>query len=694
MSEVRQGRGTRGAAGVAEVLSRPLPHRGRGRLRRASRSPMLWTMEPDSASPPSAEDPALRPGPLERPLALDATTMRALGHLTVDAVVELLTAGDTPVLRRATAAEMAARVPATLPEAPASFEALLETLRRDVLPFMGRHGHPGFFAFVPSAATFPGALGDFIAAALNIFAGNWLVSAGPSRLEQVVLEWFRGWVGYPPESAGVLVSGGSAANLTALACARESLLGAMTDRAVLYLSDQAHSSLARAARTLGFRPDQVRVLPSDADCRLPPAALVAAIQADAEAGRQPLCVVASAGTTNTGAVDPLAEIADICRQHRLWLHVDGAYGGFAAVTDEGRARLAGIERADSITLDPHKWLFQPYECGCLLVRDGRLLRRAFEIAPDYLKDNAVRAGEVNYADLGLQLTRSARALKVWLSLSYFGAAAFRAAITRAMDLAAYAERRIAASETLELVSPASLGIVGFRRRGAPGEDEAAVAARNAALIAGLEATGQALVSSTRLRGRYTVRLCVLSHTSGADEVDRVLGWFATATVTPAPAAAPTEDPCATVEDGWLGPPQISVDELRTLATFAGLSDELLGRVAAWARAESVAAGTPIVRRWDLARDFYVLLGGVASVERDGKVVDELRPGDHFGEVAALDWGASYSYSRTATVTAASAVKLLILGPSHLALLVRLAPPFAARLRAVAGERLANLAAGH
>lgn len=650
---------------------------------------MLPGMEPDRSSPESAA----RPGPLERPLALDADTMRSLGHLTVDAVVELLTAADAPVLRRSTAGEMAARVPATLPEAPTSFEALLEVLRRDVLPFMGRHGHPGFFGFVPSAATFPSALGDFIAAALNIFSGNWLVSAGPSRLEQVVLEWFRRWVGHPPESAGVLVSGGSAANLTALACARESLLGAMTERAVLYLSDQAHSSLARAARTLGFRPDQVRVLPSDARFRLPPAALVAAITADAQAGRQPLCVVATAGTTNTGAVDPLAEIADICREHRLWLHVDGAYGGFAAVTDEGRARLAGIERADSITLDPHKWLFQPYECGCLLVRDGRLLRRAFEIAPDYLKDNAVRAGEVNFADLGLQLTRSSRALKVWLSLSYFGAAAFRAAIARAMDLAAYAERRIAASDALELVSPASLGIVGFRRRGAPGEDEAVIAARNAALIAGLEATGQALVSSTRLRGRYTVRLCVLNHTSGADDVDRVLDWFASASVPLAPAAAPAEDPGATVEDGWLGPPQVPVEVLRTLDVFAGISDELLGRVAAWGRAESVAAGTPIIRRWDLARDFYVLLEGVAAVERDGRVVDELRAGDHFGEVAALDWGASYAYSRTATVSAVTDVRLLVLGPSHLALLVRAAPPFAARLRAVVGERLANLAAG-
>ncbi len=647
-------------------------------------------------TPPAPELDPLRPGPLERPLTLDGPMMRALGHSTVDAIVDMLTAADAPVLRRATAAEMAARVPSTLPEGPTAFEALLEVLRRDVLPFTGRHGHPGFFAFVPSSGTFPGALGDFIAAALNLFAGNWMVSAGPSRIEQIVLEWFKQWLGYPAEAAGVLVGGGSAANLTALACARESLLGPMTERAMIYLSDQTHSSLARAARTLGFRPDQVRVIPSDERFGLPPAALVEAITADATAGRQPLCVVANAGTTNTGAVDPLAAIADICRDRRLWMHVDGAYGGFAVMTDVGRARLAGIERADSITLDPHKWLFQPYECGCILVRDGRLLRRAFEIAPDYLKDNTIASGEVNFADLGLQLTRSSRALKVWLSLSYFGAEAFRAAIDRAIALAAYAERRIACTPTLELVSPASLGVVGFRRRGEPGDEEAAVAARNAALIAGLEATGQAFVSSTRLRGRYTVRLCVLNPTSGADDVDRVLDWFAATSVTVAPARAASEEPraAATVEEGWLGPPQIPVDELRALPIFAGLSDELLLRVGAWVRVAALPAGSPIIRRWDLARDFYVLLEGRASVERDGRTVDELQAGEFFGEVAALEWGASYTYSRTATVQAVTDVRLLILGPAHLALLARAAPAVAARLRATAGERLANLAAGH
>ena len=226
------------------------------------------------------------------------------------------------------------------------------------------------------------------------------------------------------------------------------------------------------------------------------------------AGRSPLFASVSAGATNTGAVDPLDELADVCRRHGVWLHVDAAYGGFAVLADRGREALRGIEAADSIALDPHKWLYQPMECGALLVRDGRLLRRAFEIVPDYLKDAAVEGGEVNFSDLGLQLTRGWRALKVWMSIQTLGLDAFRAAIDRCLDLAALAEERVRASDDLELMSPASLGIVCFRRRFDGVDDEDELAELNAALVARLEATGEALVSSTRLHGRYAIRLCI------------------------------------------------------------------------------------------------------------------------------------------------------------------------------------------
>jgi aromatic-L-amino-acid decarboxylase len=302
-----------------------------------------------------------------------------------------------------------------------------------------------------------------------------------------------------------LVSGGSLANITALACAREALLGPMDDRAVVYVSDQAHSSIARAARLLGFRPDQVRVLPSDRAFRLQPATLSSAIAADTAAGRRPLVVAAAAGATNTGAVDPLPGLAAVCREHGVWLHVDGAYGAFGALSERGRSALTGLELADSVTLDPHKWLYQPLECGSLLVREGHLLEHAFAIAPDYLNEAVGRDGEVDFGDLGLQLSRTSRALKVWLSISCFGVAAFRAAIDRSLDLAELARRRIAEDPRLESMAEGELGITCFRRR--TGGDERESAAANAGLIAAYEATGRGGGSSPRLGGPYAVRRC-------------------------------------------------------------------------------------------------------------------------------------------------------------------------------------------
>ena len=622
------------------------------------------------------------------PLWLDPETMRDLGYRAVDAVVDLLQDPSAPPVRRATAAEMAARVPSGAPEGPSPFDELLGRLSADVLPYGSRHGHPGFFAFIPGGGTFPGALGDFVASSLNVFTGTWLGSAGGSHLEQVVLGWFKDWIGYPPTAGGILLSGGSAANMTALACAREALLGAMTDTAVAYVSDQAHSSLARAARTLGFRADQVRVLPTDPGFRMRPDILAAAVEADERIGRQPLFVGATAGTTNTGAVDPLPELARFCRARGLWLHVDGAYGAFAALTARGREALAGLAEADSVTLDAHKWLFQPYECGCLLVRDGRRLRDAFSIVPDYLSD--ATGGEVDFADLGLQLTRGCRALKVWLSVSYFGLAAFRRAIDRAIDLAALAERRIEETPELELISPASLGIVAFRRRGEAGDDEAAVAQCNAALAAGLEATGAGFVSSTRLRGRYAVRMCILNHGSRAEDVEAVLDWFAHAPVPAAPPRAPAANRDRTAAEGWLGPPAVPVAQLARLPVFAGVERDQLKALASWCRLQLVPAGAAVTRPWELTRDFFVILDGAAAVEIDGERVRDLTAGDFFGEIAALDWGAGYGYARSATVVATRDSRLLALSPAQFQALVRSAPPFSQRVKAAASDRLTRV----
>jgi glutamate/tyrosine decarboxylase-like PLP-dependent enzyme len=294
------------------------------------------------------------------PLELDADTMRKLGYQTIDWLVDRATRRrDEPVLRQLSPSEMASQVDGGAPAKGQELSAVLDQLASDVLPFRSRIDHPRYLAYVPGEGTWPGALGDLVASAYNIDAGNWMESAGPSHLEVLVLRWFAEWIGYPPSARGVLVSGGSAANLTALACAREALVGAMNEDVVAYVSDQGHSSLARAARILGFRPQQVRVLPVGRDFRMRVDALVAAIDADLEAGRRPLVVLAVAGTTNTGAVDQLPEIAAVCHRHGVWFHVDAAYGGFAAITPRGKAMLDGLELADSVTLDPHKWLYQP-----------------------------------------------------------------------------------------------------------------------------------------------------------------------------------------------------------------------------------------------------------------------------------------------------------------------------------------------
>jgi aromatic-L-amino-acid/L-tryptophan decarboxylase len=590
--------------------------------------------------------------------------MRALGYRTVDALVDWLTDASRPPLRRATPAQMAERLGGPPPAEPEPFDAVLEQLIRDVLPFTSHGAHPSFFAFIPFAGTWPGALGDFVAGAANVYAGSWQESAGPTQLELEVLGWFKEWIGYPAAAGGTLVSGGSAANLTAIACAREAMVGAMRDDLVIYASDQSHSSVARSARVLGFRPDQVRVLPTGDDFRLEPRTLVDAIDADEAAGRLPFLVVANGGATNTGAVDPVAELAGVAAGRGLWLHVDAAYGGFALLTERGRNTLGDLTCADSITLDPHKWLYQPYECGCVLVRDGHALRRAFEITPDYLRDAEVDDGVVNFADHGLQLSRTSRAFKVWLSLRTFGVDAFRAAIDRSLDLAEHARNWIEASDALELAGPSSLGVVCFRRCDGADVD---------GLVAALEESGIGLISSTRVYGTPALRLCILAHASRAEDVERVLEFLAT--------AAPTSSR-ETYERDPLLP--------AALPLFARLEPHEAEAFQEAARTRLARGGETIVSRWDTTRDFYVVEQGTVDVRIDDAVVATLRDGDHFGEIAALEWGAGFAHSRAATVVARDDVTLRVLELDALKLLLARFPRLDDELRRAAGERLRTI----
>jgi aromatic-L-amino-acid/L-tryptophan decarboxylase len=620
---------------------------------------------------------------VEHPLAMDVEAMRRAGYATVDALVARLANPEAdPVLRRAEPAEMRSRLSAPPPEQAGEYHAVLARVLADVLPYASRTDHPGYFAFVPSFTTWPAALAELTAAAANPYCGAWMESAGATQVELEVIDWFRTWLGMPASTAGVLVTGGSAANLTALLVAREAA-GGPSDDGVLYVSDQAHSSLARTARAMGLRPHQVRVLPTDDRWRLPPETVAAAIRADRRAGRVPVALCASAGSTNTGAVDPLEDLADVCAGEGLWLHVDAAYGGFAALTPKGRAVLAGIGRADSVTLDPHKWLFQPMECGSVLIRDGARLERTFAIHPDYLDGNhTLGDDEVNFADRSLQLSRGFRALKVWMSVQTFGLAAFRAALQRNLELAEFAEALVRSRAELTLMAPATLGIVCFRREW-PGCDESETERLGMTLVEALERSGRALVSSTRLAGRHAIRICILNPTSSPDDVRRVIEHFANAPIAPVgPRSAgvcanPGADVVAAQDE----------DVLRAVPLLSRVSGRTIRAVRARAVCLDVAAGDEVVRRWDCDRSFFIILSGRYHVFIDARPIRTLGPGDHFGELAARDWGGGYGYTRLATVRCAEPGQVLRLTSKDFQWLVDTEPAIQPELAKILAERL-------
>ncbi len=407
------------------------------------------------------------------------------------------------------------------PEEGRSPEAVLERAAREILPVAGRVDHPKFFAFVPSSATWPGVLADFMAAGFNTFQGTWLGASGPSQLEVVVIDWFREWLGYPETAGGLFTSGGSAASLDAFVAARES--AGAPDRPTVYMSDQSHTALSRAATIVGVRPECVRKVPSDEYFRLDMGELSRMVAEDRSAGFTPIAVCGNAGTTNTGAVDPLDRIADFCEREDIWLHIDAAYGGFAILTEKGRELFGGIERADSIAMDAHKWLFQPFEAGCLMVKDIRKLEKAFSVHPEYLQDAQWGHDHPNFSDRGLQLSRSFRALKVWMSIQTFGMAAFRRSVAKGIDFAQRADEYVRASDVLQIANPASLGVVCFRVNplGIDLDDEY-LEEVNEAVQARVIETGTAMMSSTRLRGLYSLRLCILNHTTTWDDVRSTL----------------------------------------------------------------------------------------------------------------------------------------------------------------------------
>jgi glutamate/tyrosine decarboxylase-like PLP-dependent enzyme len=460
--------------------------------------------------------------PLPHP---DAAVLHDYFAQTTDYLLRhFATLPDQSIGRTGTRDQLEALLREPPPEEGQPFGRVLAEFQEKVAPHAFRTNHPRFYAFIPGAPTHLAILGDLLCAGTNFFAGVWLEAAGPAQVELLVLDWFKEFLGYPAEAQGVLTGGGSEATLTALVTAREHLSFAERDRSVLYVSEQRHWSVDRAAKVMGLRPEQIRPVPTDAGYRLDPAALAALVQADRTKGRLPWAVVANAGATGTGAVDPLAALADLCSAQRLWFHVDAAYGWSAVLTPEGRALLDGIARADSITLDPHKWFAQTFEAGGVLVRDGRRLSETFAHRAHYLQDVEPGHDEVNFCDRGIALTRRFRALKIWLSIKVLGVAWFRQLVERSCRLADLAQALLEATPGFEVLSPRQLSIVCFRYAPpGPAREDAELNRLNLALVDALRATGQAFLSSGRMGSRVALRFCFVNWRTAATDLEETIG---------------------------------------------------------------------------------------------------------------------------------------------------------------------------
>lgn len=433
---------------------------------------------------------------------------------------------DAPVGITATRPEMESLLREAPPELGTSFPDVLKTFQEKVAPYSLRPHHPRFLAFVPGAPTFVSILGDWLCAGMNFFAGVWKEAPAASQIEILVLDWFKQFLRYPDSAAGVLTSGGSEANLIALVTARESVPVSSRPQLRAYVCNQRHYSIDRAFMVLGLDRSHTRPIEVDNEGRMDVADLRRLIAEDRENGASPWLVVANAGATNTGAVDPISDIAAVCRQERLWLHVDAAYGWPAVLTEAGRETLAGIELADSLTLDPHKWFAQPFEAGCVLIRDGKRLPQTFQMRPEYLQDVAPEEGEVNFSDHGIALTRRFRALKIWLSIKVLGVAWFRRLVEHCCTLAAYAEELIRSRPGFEIVSPASLSIVCYRYL-PQGQDVDSANRFNLDLCERVRETGRAFLSTTRLGEIVCLRFCFVNYRTTAQDVEQIIDLLET-----------------------------------------------------------------------------------------------------------------------------------------------------------------------
>ena len=451
-------------------------------------------------------------------LQFSSEEMREFGYHVIDTLIDYYDKrSDRPVAGKLDYDALDAILREPLPKAGMPWRDVLQQFERQVIKPTNHVDHPRFFAYIPLANNFVGVMADALAAGYNVFNAVWLQGPGAAQVERLTVDWLRQIFGFPPETGGTFVSGGSVANLTALAVAREIQLQGDMRHAVAYCSDQIHFSISRGLRVLGFAPEQLRKIASDVDYRLSIARLREAIAEDRAADKRPFCVIASAGTTNTGAVDPLDALADYCQQEGLWLHVDGAYGAPAMLTEKGRNALKGLERVDSLALDAHKWLFQPIECGIVLVRDRRWLPITFKETSEVLKDMQSEGEELNFMYQGIQLTRQFRALKLWMSFKVFGLDAISQAIAAGFENAELAERLLREAGCWEIVTPAQMAIVTFRYKPASGDERLANRVTND-LVGRLLVDGFAFASGTQLREKTVMRMCANNPRTTPDDL--------------------------------------------------------------------------------------------------------------------------------------------------------------------------------
>ncbi len=465
-------------------------------------------------------------------LEMSPEEFRQLGYRVVDLLAEqLATVADSPARQPLTETQRQQLLHQPLPQQPGPPESLIERFAQDILPYPMGNNSPRFFAWVNSPAAPLGILAEMMAAGLNpSVAGG---DHAATYVEHAVLNWLKQIMGFPADAGGILVSGGSVANLTGLAVMRAVKAvgnvreGGLPDEPapmVIYASEQGHSSLQKAVELLGFGSRYLRHIPVDEDYRMDTAALRQAIAEDRTAGLRPVAVAASAGTVNTGAIDPLDEIADICQSEDLWFHVDGAYGAVGILAQQTAGLYSGIERADSLALDPHKWMYVPIECGCTLVRDAQAMRDAFSLVPTYLRDDRVLPW---FAEFGIQQTRNFRALKLWMTMQQIGIQGYSDLLSRDIALARFLQERIRQRDDFELFAAGPLSITCFRYH-PPEADPARLNDINQKLLERVQQEGQVYLTSTTLREQTVLRACIVNFRTAEADLEFLLDTLAAA----------------------------------------------------------------------------------------------------------------------------------------------------------------------